>query len=150
MWCLMQDVGASVPLARGTLGDRREGTRGLRSSHCCSPTTLLLQVRIKLKHMEVEIRRRETTGAGTSAHSDTETLAKYEIMDGAPVRGESIPIRCGGGGGERREGANLRQRGARWSRSAGVDPTAVSLPAFVWNANDDCISLATVHGYRLC
>lgn len=52
------------------------------------------QVRIKLKHMEVEIRRRETTGAGTSAHSDTETLAKYEIMDGAPVRGESIPIRC--------------------------------------------------------
>ena len=43
--------------------------------------------------MEVEIRRRETTGAGTSAHSDTETLAKYEIMDGAPVRGESIPIR---------------------------------------------------------
>ncbi len=43
--------------------------------------------------MEVEIRRRETTGAGTQAHSETETLAKYEIMDGAPVRGESIPIR---------------------------------------------------------
>lgn len=52
-----------------------------------------LLVRIKLKHMEIEIRRRETTGAGTAAHSDTETLAKYEIMDGAPVRGESIPIR---------------------------------------------------------
>uniref|UniRef100_A0A7R9VN17 Vacuolar protein sorting-associated protein 26 n=1 Tax=Chlamydomonas euryale TaxID=1486919 RepID=A0A7R9VN17_9CHLO len=52
-----------------------------------------LLVRIKLKHMEVEIRRRETIGAGTAAHSDTETLAKYEIMDGAPVRGESIPIR---------------------------------------------------------
>lgn len=52
------------------------------------------QVRIKLKHMEIEIRRRESTGAGTSARSDSETLAKYEIMDGAPVRGESIPIRC--------------------------------------------------------
>jgi vacuolar protein sorting-associated protein 26 len=52
-----------------------------------------LLVRIKLKHMEVEIRRKETTGAGTAAHSETETLAKYEIMDGAPVRGESIPIR---------------------------------------------------------
>lgn len=52
-----------------------------------------LLVRIKLKHMEVEIRKRETTGAGTAAHSETETLAKYEIMDGAPVRGESIPIR---------------------------------------------------------
>ena len=42
-------------------------------------------MRIKLKHMEVEIRKRETTGAGTAAHSETETLAKYEIMDGAPV-----------------------------------------------------------------
>lgn len=52
-----------------------------------------LLVRIKLKHMEIEIRRKETTGAGTAAHSETETLAKYEIMDGAPVRGESIPIR---------------------------------------------------------
>ena len=51
------------------------------------------QVRIKLKHMEVEIRRRESTGAGSSAKSESDTLAKYEIMDGAPVRGEIIPIR---------------------------------------------------------
>ncbi|KAK9821137.1 hypothetical protein WJX81_006664 [Elliptochloris bilobata] len=52
-----------------------------------------LLVRIKLKHMEIEIRRRETTGAGASARNESETLAKYEIMDGAPVRGENIPIR---------------------------------------------------------
>ncbi|KAF6257338.1 vacuolar protein sorting-associated protein 26-domain-containing protein [Scenedesmus sp. NREL 46B-D3] len=52
-----------------------------------------LLVRIKLKHMEVEIRRRETTGAGSSSHNESETIAKYEIMDGAPVRGENIPIR---------------------------------------------------------
>ena len=52
-----------------------------------------LLVRIKLKHMEVEIRRRETTGSGSHARNESETLAKYEIMDGAPVRGESIPIR---------------------------------------------------------
>eukprot|EP00877_Chromochloris_zofingiensis_P012746 jgi/Chrzof1/7725/Cz02g34110.t1 len=52
-----------------------------------------LLVRIKLKHMEVEIRRRETTGAGSSAHNESETIAKYEIMDGAPVRGENVPIR---------------------------------------------------------
>lgn len=52
-----------------------------------------LLVRIKLKHMEIEIRRRETTGTGSSAHNESETLAKYEIMDGAPVRGEAIPIR---------------------------------------------------------
>lgn len=51
------------------------------------------QVRIRLKHMELEVRRRETTGAGAAARSESETLAKYEIMDGAPARGEGIPIR---------------------------------------------------------
>jgi len=43
--------------------------------------------------MEIEIRRREQTGTGNSARNESETLAKYEIMDGAPVRGENIPIR---------------------------------------------------------
>ena len=52
-----------------------------------------LLVRIKLKHMELELRRRETTGAGPSARVETETLAKFEVMDGAPSRGEVIPIR---------------------------------------------------------
>lgn len=52
-----------------------------------------LLVRIKIKHMEVEIRRRESTGAGAHTYVETETLAKYELMDGAPVRGESIPVR---------------------------------------------------------
>jgi hypothetical protein len=32
-------------------------------------------------------------GIGSSAHNESETIAKYEIMDGAPVRGENIPIR---------------------------------------------------------
>ena len=52
-----------------------------------------LLVRIRLKHMELEIRRRETSGSGSSARSEATTLAKYEIMDGAPVRGETVPIR---------------------------------------------------------
>ena len=30
---------------------------------------------------------------GPSTYNENETIAKYEIMDGAPVRGESIPIR---------------------------------------------------------
>jgi hypothetical protein len=34
-------------------------------------------------------------GSGSSAHNESETIAKYEIMDGAPVRGENIPIRWG-------------------------------------------------------
>lgn len=52
-----------------------------------------LLVRIKLKYMEIEIRRRETTRLGTSPRNETEIIGKYEIMDGAPVRGETVPIR---------------------------------------------------------
>ena len=52
-----------------------------------------LLVRIKIKHMEVEIRRRESTGNGPNTYNESETIAKYEVMDGAPVRGESIPVR---------------------------------------------------------
>ncbi len=36
-----------------------------------------LLVRIKLKYMEVEIRRKETTGAGSGAHNESDTIAKY-------------------------------------------------------------------------
>ncbi|XP_040568679.1 vacuolar protein sorting-associated protein 26B-like isoform X2 [Lepeophtheirus salmonis] len=52
-----------------------------------------LLVRIKIKYMEIAIIKRESTGSGPSSFSDTDTIAKYEIMDGAPVKGESIPIR---------------------------------------------------------
>jgi vacuolar protein sorting-associated protein 26 len=43
--------------------------------------------------MEIAIIKRETSGTGQNAYSENETIAKYEIMDGAPVKGESIPIR---------------------------------------------------------
>jgi hypothetical protein len=52
-----------------------------------------LLVRIKIKHMEVAIIRRESAGTGPNLYNDSETLTKFEIMDGAPVRGECIPIR---------------------------------------------------------
>jgi len=52
-----------------------------------------LLVRIKIKHMEIAIIKRETTGSGPNLYNESETITKYEIMDGAPVRGESIPIR---------------------------------------------------------
>lgn len=42
--------------------------------------------------MELEIRRRESTGSGPNTYNETETLAKYEIMDGAPVRGKRCPL----------------------------------------------------------
>jgi len=52
-----------------------------------------LLVRIKIKRMELEIRRRESAGSGSSVYNETDVIAKYEVMDGAPVRGESIPLR---------------------------------------------------------
>ena len=96
-----------------------------------------LLVRIKIKHMELAVIRRETsgegvaamagatsgnpyqqggvgaaaaagaagppppplpppmhdTGAGQNIFTETQTLVKYEIMDGAPVKGEVIPVK---------------------------------------------------------
>eukprot|EP00742_Colponemidia_sp_Colp-10_P001069 GILJ01001159.1.p1 GENE.GILJ01001159.1~~GILJ01001159.1.p1 ORF type:complete len:329 (+),score=46.38 GILJ01001159.1:112-987(+) len=59
-----------------------------------------LLVRIKIKHMEVAIIKRETTGTGPNSSNESETLTKFEIMDGAPVRGECIPVRLFLGGFE--------------------------------------------------
>lgn len=82
----------------------------------CGRINFLL-VRIKIKHMELAVIRRETSGEGAalaagglaggggggtargarvdarSVVTETQTLLKYEIMDGAPVKGELIPVR---------------------------------------------------------
>ena len=50
-------------------------------------------VRVKIKHMEVDIIRREQTGNGPSTYTETDSIGKYEIMDGGPIKGEIIPIR---------------------------------------------------------
>ena len=49
-----------------------------------------LLVRIKIKHMELSIIRRETTGSPPNQYNESETITKFEIMDGAPVRGRSF------------------------------------------------------------
>lgn len=46
-----------------------------------------LLVRIKIKHMELSIIRRETTGSPPNQYNESETITKFEIMDGAPIRG---------------------------------------------------------------
>lgn len=46
-----------------------------------------LLVRIKIKNMELSIIKRESTGSGNNQHNESETITKYEIMDGAPVKG---------------------------------------------------------------
>jgi vacuolar protein sorting-associated protein 26 len=80
-----------------------------------------LLVRIKIKHMELAVIRRETSGEGVAVAmaategnaqassapnaansnsnsasnicTETQTLVKYEIMDGAPVKDEVIPVK---------------------------------------------------------
>lgn len=47
-----------------------------------------LLVRIKIKFMEIAIIKRETVGNAPNVFNENETIAKYEIMDGAPVRGK--------------------------------------------------------------
>ena len=57
-----------------------------------------LLVRLKIRHMELSLIRRETVGAPPNQLVDSETVVRLEIMDGAPVKGESIPIRLFLGG----------------------------------------------------
>ncbi len=49
-----------------------------------------LLVRVKIKHMELSIIRRETTGTPPNQYNESETITKFEIMDGAPVRGACV------------------------------------------------------------
>lgn len=42
--------------------------------------------------MEIDIIKRETTGTGPNVYHENDTIAKYEIMDGAPVRGTEHPF----------------------------------------------------------
>ncbi|KAH9007358.1 vacuolar protein sorting-associated protein 26-domain-containing protein, partial [Lactarius deliciosus] len=51
---------------------------------------LLVCIKIKHWHMELSIICRETTGSPPSQHNESETITKFEIMDGAPVR--AIPF----------------------------------------------------------
>lgn len=38
--------------------------------------------------MEIAIIKKETTGSGPNTFMENDTIAKYEIKDGAPVRGK--------------------------------------------------------------
>mgnify|MGYP002377765482 FL=1 len=52
-----------------------------------------LLVRIKIKHMEIAILKKEKSGSGPNTYEETESIAKYEIMDGAPVKGRCLSSR---------------------------------------------------------
>mgnify|MGYP001807064191 CR=1 FL=1 len=63
-----------------------------------------LLVRIKLKYMEVEIRRKETTGAGSAAHNESDTIAKWVVA------GRRWGTWVGHANGPRRSAPHLRPR----------------------------------------
>lgn len=51
------------------------------------------KVSIRLVSMELQIIKKETLIAGTNSKSETEILTRFEIMDGAPIKNENIPIK---------------------------------------------------------
>jgi len=57
-----------------------------------------LLVRLKIKSMNISLIKRETTGSGLDMYNENKTISKFEIMDGAPVKGEAIPVRLFLGG----------------------------------------------------
>lgn len=52
-----------------------------------------LLVRIKIKFMELTVIRREAAGVGANSYNESENMVKHELMDGAPIKGECVPIR---------------------------------------------------------
>jgi len=52
-----------------------------------------LLVRIKIKHMEMQILKKESIGSGSQTVVENEIITQFEIMDGAPIKGETIPVR---------------------------------------------------------
>ncbi|KAK3702954.1 hypothetical protein QZH41_002862 [Actinostola sp. cb2023] len=89
----LSDVTKEMDIAVHTLSTYPEMNTRYHLKDAIVGKIYFLLVRIKIKHMELAIIKRETTGTGPNTYNENETIAKYEIMDGAPVRGESIPIR---------------------------------------------------------
>jgi len=50
-------------------------------------------IRIHLERMELSILRRESSGHGLACLKDTQTIARFEVVDGTPGRGDVIPFR---------------------------------------------------------
>ncbi|GFY83401.1 vacuolar protein sorting 26B [Actinidia rufa] len=89
-----------VTISRGYAGSIMEYQDFVVRNYSPSPpinNSIKMEVGIEdCLHIEFEYnksKRRESTGSGANTHVETETLAKFELMDGAPVRGESIPLR---------------------------------------------------------
>lgn len=50
-------------------------------------------VKLKIKYMELAVVRRESMGSGAQVYNESETVSRFEIMDGNPEPGENVPVR---------------------------------------------------------
>ena len=49
---------------------------------------------LELPVLETSVLKRESAGVSqSSTYTDSENITKYELMDGAPIKGECVPIR---------------------------------------------------------
>ncbi len=53
---------------------------------CITGQVVFKKVSIRLKSMELQIIKRETIGAGVTSQTENETIVRYEIMDGGPIK----------------------------------------------------------------
>ncbi|EGR29496.1 hypothetical protein IMG5_154790 [Ichthyophthirius multifiliis] len=60
---------------------------------CLIGKVSFLLVKIRIKHMQLQIIKQETTYNNGQPNKDNDTLVDFEIMDGCPRKGEVIPIR---------------------------------------------------------
>jgi vacuolar protein sorting-associated protein 26 len=58
---------------------------------------IFTKVKLRIKSMEIVLLKKEKVGSGLLEDENTKTetiqLGRYEIMDGSPTKGESVPIR---------------------------------------------------------
>lgn len=60
---------------------------------CIIGQIYFMVVRLKIKHMELCIIRKESAGFGQNQYQEPDVVAKFDIMDGPPTKGEQIPLR---------------------------------------------------------
>ena len=60
---------------------------------CIIGRIYFMTVRLKIKHMEICIIRKESAGFGQNQYQEPDVVAKHDIMDGQPNKGEDIPLR---------------------------------------------------------
>ncbi len=60
----------------------------LMKSRICFATEQIL-----IKRIEMKIRKKESLGTGVNIYDETDTMVKFEVMDSAAGKGESIPVR---------------------------------------------------------